>query len=365
MHFKIDRTTFLNELASLQGVAGAKQVIPILSHVLIETRVDRITLRATDLDLTITTGCEARVREDGSICLPARKLAEIVKSLLPGEVEIKVNGLHQATITSNGSRFKLMGVKAEDFPERKEFEGEYAEIPSDLFARFIPRVIHAGGSDESRYALNGAKLEISDERIRMVATDGHRLAIVEHDGQFGVALDINIPRKALSELAKLTAGFDGEMQIGEADNHIHFKLGKREIVSCLLSGQYPDYAGALPRENHNRFTVGRDLIHPAVKRVALMADERQHSIKLEIGECQMRVTSQTAGFGEAVELVTIGYEGGKIAASFNAAYLNDFLSAVEEDEILFEFKDGDTQARLSVTTSSLDRYAGVIMPLKF
>ncbi|MGH9841690.1 MAG: DNA polymerase III subunit beta, partial [Blastocatellia bacterium] len=119
MHFTIDRTAFLNELNHLQGVAGAKQVIPILSHVLIETRADRITLRATDLDLTITTGCEASVREDGSICLPARKLTEIVKLLAHGEIEIKVNGLHQATITSNGSRFKLKGLKAEDFPERK------------------------------------------------------------------------------------------------------------------------------------------------------------------------------------------------------------------------------------------------------
>jgi DNA polymerase-3 subunit beta len=171
MHFTIDRTAFLSELNHLQGVAGAKQVIPILSHVLIETRADQITLRATDLDLTIATRCDARVREEGSICLPARKLMEIVKSLAHGEVEIKVNGLCQATITSNGSRFKLNGVKAEDFPERKEFEGEFAEIPAGIFARFIPRVLHAVGNDESRYSLNGAKLELTSERIRMVATD--------------------------------------------------------------------------------------------------------------------------------------------------------------------------------------------------
>ncbi|MGH9838173.1 MAG: DNA polymerase III subunit beta [Blastocatellia bacterium] len=219
MHFKIDRTAFLNELYHLQGVAGAKQVIPILSHLLIETCADGITMRATDLDLTISTECEAIVRGAGSVCLPARKLMEIVKSLAHGEVEIKANDLCQASITSNGSRFKLNGVEAKGFPERKEFQGEYAEISADLFSRFIPRVIHAVGNDESRYALNGAKLEITGERIRMVATDGHRLALVEHDGQFNAVLNAIVPKKALAELAKLCAGFDGLMRIGRTDNH--------------------------------------------------------------------------------------------------------------------------------------------------
>jgi DNA polymerase-3 subunit beta len=249
IHFKIDRTAFLNELNHLPGVAGAKQVIPILSHVLVETRADRITLRATDLDLTITTGCEARVREDGSICLPARKLAEIVKSLAHGEVEIKANGLNQATITSNGSRFKLNGVAAEGFPEPKDPPSEFTEVPAGIFSRFIPRILHAVGNDESRYSLNGAKLELGSERIRMVATDGHRLALIERDAQFSAEFNVLVPRKTLAELAKLCASFDGLMQIGKSDNHLHFKLGKREVVSCLLCGQYPDYANVLPKDN--------------------------------------------------------------------------------------------------------------------
>ncbi|HJZ82576.1 MAG TPA: DNA polymerase III subunit beta [Pyrinomonadaceae bacterium] len=365
MHFKIDRTVFLNELYSLQGVAGAKQVIPILSHLLIETRMDWIGMRATDLDLTIATECDALVREEGLVCLPARKLMEIVKSLEHGEVEVKVNGFHQAMITSNGSRFKLNGVEAASFPERKEFEGEYAEISADLFSRFIPRVIHAVRQEASPYALNGAKLEVSGARIRMVATDGHRLALVEHDGQFGEELDVLIPKKTLAELARLCAGFDGEMQIGKSDNHIHFKLGKREVVSCLLSGQYPDYAKVLPTDNHNRFTVGRDAIHPAVKRVSLMADDRSRAIKLEIGEGQMNISSQAAELGEAGETVAIDYAGDAIVAGFNATYLNDLFSAIEEDEILFEFKNGESQTQISVQTAHDDRHLAVVMPMRF
>ncbi len=258
----------------------------------------------------------------------------------------------------------MNGVKAEDFPERKEFEGEFAEIPAGIFARFIPRVLHAVGNDESRYSLNGAKLELTGERIRMVGTDGHRLALVKRDAHFSAELDVLVPRKSLAELAKLCADFGGLMQIGKTDNHLHFKLGKREVVSCLLSGQYPDYANVLPKENHNRFTVGRDAIHPAIKRVALMADDKQHAIKLEIGDCKLHVSSQTADIGEAGETIIVGYDGQPITAGFNAMYLNDFLNAIEEDEILFEFKTGDTQARLSTVTSNCDRCSVIVMPMR-
>src|SRR5262249_37869573 len=154
MHFKIDRSAFLNELCLLQSVAGSKQAIPILSHLLIETDADRIVMRSTDLDLTIITECEADVREDGSICLPARKLMEIVKSLAQGEIEIKTNDLHQAAISCNGSRFKLRGEAAENFPELQEYTGKYTEIPAELFSRFIPRVVYAAGQEGSRYAIN-------------------------------------------------------------------------------------------------------------------------------------------------------------------------------------------------------------------
>lgn len=364
MNFRIDRTTFLNELYYLQGAVSPKQVIPILSHLLIKTGAGRIVMRASDLDITITTECEAAVREEGSICLPARKLIEIARSLAQGEIEIKTNDLCQATITSNGSRFKLRGVEAENFPDLQEYSGKCAEVPANIFSRFIPRVVHAVGQEGSRYALNGAKLEISDERIRLVATDGHRLALIEREEKFTESLDVIIPKKTLTELAKLCASGDEMLQIGKADNHIHFQCGKRQIVSCLLAGQYPDYSAVLPKENHNRFTVGREMISPAIKRVALMADDKQHAIKLEIGEGEMQVSSQSADIGEAGETVAIDYQGEKITTGFNATYLNDFFNAVEEDEILFEFKTGNTQTQLSVTTAYHDCCLAVVMPMR-
>src|SRR5262249_16899290 len=140
----------------------------------------------------------------------------------------------------------------------RQFSDNYAEISVEIFSRFIPRVIHAAGQEGSRYALNGAKLEITNERIRMVATDGHRLALIEHEWRFDAEVDVIVPKKSLVELGKLCAGGDGLLRIGKSDNHIHFEFGKRRITACLLAGQYPDYSAVLPKRNHNRFRVGRN-----------------------------------------------------------------------------------------------------------
>ncbi len=364
MNIKVDRNLFLSELCCLQGVAATKQIIPILSHLLIETGHGKITMRATDLDLSITTECDAVVREQGSICLPARKLMEIVKSLPNAEIEIKANDLHQAAINCEPSRFKMNGLGPDDFPESQEYSGLFAEIPAEIFSRFIPRIIHAAGQEGSRYALNGAKLEISNERIRMVATDGHRLALVEHEGSFAVRLDVILPKRAVIELGRLCAGNDEMLRIGRDDNHIHFHLGKRRIVSRLLTGIYPDYSAVAPKENFNRFTVGREMITPAIKRVSLMAEDRSRAIKMEIGGGEMRISSECCGIGEAGETIPIMYEGDRITVGFNAAYLNDFFHAIgEEEEALFEFKDGNTQAQINVHTTDDDRFVEIVMPL--
>jgi DNA polymerase-3 subunit beta len=363
MNIKVDRDLFLSELYYLQGLAGAKQSIPILSHLLIEAAPGKITMRATDLDVTVTTECAAAVRDGGSICLPARKLAEIVKSLAHGEIEIKANDLSQAAIDCNGSRFKLNGVSAEDFPGIQEYSGEYSEVSAEIFSRFIPRVIHAVGQEGAHYALHGVKLEVSDERIRMVATDGHRLALVEREGRFGKAVDAIVPKRAMVELAKICAASDETLLIGKDDNHIRFNLGRREIVSCLLAGRYPDYSAVLPKENRRRLTLDRNAISPAVKRVALMADGRSRAIKLEIGKGVMNISSQSADCGEAVETVPICHEGKKITAGFNASYLCDIFSALDEDEILLEIKNGESPVQFTISASGQDRCVIIVMPL--
>jgi DNA polymerase-3 subunit beta len=199
----------------------------------------------------------------------------------------------------------------------------------------------------------------------MVATDGHRLAIIERKGEFGEPIDVIIQRKALTELAKLCAAGDEILQIGTTDNKIHFKLGARRMTSRLLTGDYPNYSAILPKENHRRFTVGREPVLSAIKRAAIMVGERQRAIKIEIGNGEMRISSESSENGEAIETVPIDYSGEAITAGFNSVYLSDFLTSTNEEELSFEFKDGHSPAQLRYSPSSQDRHLGVVMPMRW
>jgi DNA polymerase-3 subunit beta len=365
VHFTIDRGQLLSELKYLEGVVPAKHIIPALSHVRIEAMFGILKMRATDLDLTMTSETQADIRKAGAICLPLRKLTDIVKSLPKGEVDIKTDDDSQATIICNSSRFKLKGLNADEFPQRESYSGQFAEIPSEVLSRFIPRIIHAASQESSRYALDGAKLEITSALIRMVATDGHRLALIEQEGSFDTEVDVIVPRKALVELEKICSDGEGPLRIGKSDNHIHFELGKRRITTSLLTGQYPDYSLVLPKQNHNRLRVGRNDISLAIKRVALMADDRSHTIKMDIGAEVINITSQSHKTGEAGETVPIDYQGEPIIAGFNATYLNDFFNAIDEDEVLLEFETGEKPVQLSGGNPAYnDRCFAVIMPMR-
>ncbi len=364
MHIRVDRSQIWTELNYLQGVAPTKQIATGLSHVLIEAMFGKIRLRATDLDLTITAECQADILKHGSICVPVRKLTDVIRSLPKAEIDIKTDDKFQATITCNSSRFKLNGMNPSDFPEPETYSGLFAEIPAEVFSYFIHHVIQAAGRQESRYALNCAKLEISKGHIRMVATDGHRLAMIEREGEFNEPIEALIPRKTLTELAKLCASSDEALQIGKTDNKIHFKLGAREMVSQLAAGVYPDYTKVLPKENHNRFTVERNPTLAAIRRVALAADEHLPVIKLEIRNGEMRISSNSREMWEAGETIPINYSGEAITTGFNATYLSDFFSAANKEELSFEFKDGYSPAQLRCKPSSQCDWIGVVMPIR-
>jgi DNA polymerase III subunit beta len=165
-------------------------------------------------------------------------------------------------------------------------------------------------------------------------------------------------------LAKLCSAGDETLLVGKDDNHIRFKLGKREIVSCMLAGRYPDYSAVLPKEDLNSLTLDRDIVSPAIKRVALMADGRSRAVKLEIRKGRMNISSQSADFGEAGETIPIDYLGKKIVVGFNATYLSDVFNSFDEDELLFEIKNGETPAQFTSSTSNEDRCLAVVMPMR-
>jgi len=365
MHLTIGKAAFLKELNMLQGVVEKKSTIPMLSNLLLEAIGGELWIKGTDLDVSISTLCEAEIKQEGSICVQAKKLFEIVRSLPEADIEIKQGANDQLTIVCERSRFKMPGLPKDNFPEIKSFDGAYWQIPSDLIRTFINRTIFAITTEESRYALNGAKMELSGKAIRMVATDGHRLSFIERLSDFGDAkLDVLIPKKTLAELARLCGESNDAVEVGSGDNHLFFRVGKRLMSSRTLTGQFPNYELVLPKENNNRIVVETSRVSSAIKRVALMADDRSHAIKFDVNDGQINITSQSSEIGEAGESLPVEYAGPSIAAGFNAQYLLDFFNVIQDGDVTFEFKDGNSQAQIKSNNDPEYDLRYIIMPMR-
>jgi DNA polymerase III subunit beta len=366
MRLTTNKSVFLKELNFIQGVVEKKNTIPILSNLLLEAVSGKLVIRGTDLDVSISTVCEAEVLAEGAVCLHAKKLFEIVRALPEANIEIRCDEQEQVTLTCERSRFKLLGLAKGNFPIIPEFRNAGAHFPAELFQSFVSRAIFAVTNEESRYALNGAKFELSDKGIRMVATDGHRLSFIEKQGKFAEDLMIEtiIPKKTLTELLKLSGDAEETVEFTKDENHLFFKFGKRLLVSKMLNGQFPNYEMVLPKDNRNKVSIESERLAAAVRRVALMADERSHAIKIEIGSNQMTITAQASDVGEAGESLPVDYDGEQITAGFNATYLNDFLNTTQDSQVSLEFKDGNSQALLRPLSEVGYDFRYVIMPMR-
>ncbi len=365
MHLIIGKTSFLKELNMLQGVVEKKSTIPILSNLLLEAINGELWIKGTDLDVSISTRCEAQIKQEGAICIQAKKLFEVIRSLPEAEIEIRRGENDQVSLVCERSRFKMPGLTKDNFPEIKNFDGPFTPILPDLVRTFIGRTVFAITNEESRYALNGAKMEFSGTGVRMVATDGHRLSFIEKQADTGnVQLDVLIPKKTLTELSKLSAETDESVEVGQSDNHLFFKVGKRLLVSRTLSGQFPNYELVLPKDNNNKIALESARLSSAIKRVALMADERSHAIKFDINDGQINITSQSSELGEAGESLAVEYSGPAISSGFNAQYLLDFFSVVQDGEISLEFKDGSSQVQIRLKDEVECDFRYIIMPMR-
>lgn len=369
MQFVVSKQNLQKELGYVQGVVEKKNTIPVLSNILIESVGDgTIRLTGTDLDVTIRCDMDAEdIKTPGSICVQARKLFEIARLLPDAPVTFKKEANDWVTVTCDKSRFKMVGVSKEAFPEVPSFKSAPTKISAGIIKAFIDRTIFAITQEESRYTLSGAKFMLDDKGARMVTTDGHRLAYVEKKGvskDGSDAIDTLIPRKTLAELTKLTAGEEGEISLGMDGNHIFFEVGTRLLISRMLYGQFPNYEMVIPKNNDKEVQFDSSLLNQAIRRVALMADERSHAIRFHLGAKELVISSQNAEEGEANETIQTDYAGEETDIGFNAQYLQDFLNVVGDSAVKFEFKDGNSQAQLRPADGGDYDYKYIVMPMR-
>jgi DNA polymerase-3 subunit beta len=370
MEFNISKSALQKELGFVQGIVERKNTIPVLSNILIESMGENaIRIVGTDLDTTLRCETEAEVRTPGSMCVGARKLFEIARVLPDAPVSFRKEENNWAAVKCERSNFRIAGVERESFPEVPALSAATVKMPAQVLNTFISRTIFAITLEESRYTLSGAKFMLDKNAgARMVTTDGHRLAYIERKDLGSAApqasLDALIPRKTLAELTKLTAQYEGEIGLGADENHIYFEVGPRLLISRMLTGQFPNYEMVMPKGNDKSAVFDSAQLGQAIRRVALMADDRSHSIRLQLVPGNLNISSQTAEEGEARETVATEYAGEETDIGFNAQYLQDFLSIISDGQVAFEFKDGNSQAQLRPVGDADYDYRYIVMPMR-
>lgn len=373
MKFKINQDHFSNGLQQVLNVVASRSTMPILSNVLIEAEEGLISLTTTNLDLGIRCRIKAEVTDTGSITLPVRKLATIVKELPVNEVFLETSEKNQAKITSGGSLFKIMGISSEEFPPLPTFENRKVfELSQDEIVNMLKSVSYAQSTDENRYILNGVYFNFADEKLTLVATDGRRLGLT------GLDLEVSeentgsliLPAKTVAELERLM-GKGEKVNIAFNDRQAAFEIGLDEagdsglvdhlyLVSKIVEGNYPNYRQVIPKETEHRVKIERELMLECVHRAALVTSDKSNSVKIKISKNLLEISGQSTEYGESHESMAIAYDGPEVQVAFNPQFLMEPLKALNKDEVFFEFKDELSPGLFK----TLNNFICVIMPLR-
>ena len=369
MEFSVKKFDLLAELELTQGVVERKTTIPILSNLLFEAKGNRLSITATDLELSIRTSCDAKVKKEGSGTIPAKKLYDLVRLLPDEEIRFKLIENHWIQILSDCKSYKLVGMSKENFPALPGFPHALVKIPAALLNDLIAKTTFAISLEESRYTLNGALLVLKPDSVTMVATDGHRLAMVENTHKLeGLSAEVRVlvPKKAMTEIQRLAADSDdvASADFAQDESHLFFQIGRRLLTSRKLTGQFPNYEAVLPRDANKTVVLERGELQDALRRVSQLADQRSRAVKFVLAKEGIEISASSPEYGEAKESIEKEYKGEPLSIGFNAQYILDFLAAAADGPIAFELKDEQSAGQLRPLADESSRYRYVVMPMR-
>jgi DNA polymerase-3 subunit beta len=382
MELSVRRTDLLRELQLIQGIVERKNTIPILANVLIEAEegAEEIRLLATDLEVGLKTRCKAKVIRGGALTLPAKKLYEIVRALPETEIEITLTAAGAVTVAADRFSSRMQTLPLQDFPNIPEAPRRAtAVLPGDKFREMVRKTHFAITGEDTRYYLNGALFVFTELLMTLVATDGHRLALVSTSRGIKSAEEqpaattseeekdetrVILPKKTLLELIKLFDEAGTEVNYERGENHIFFDFGGRQLISRMIDAQFPAFERVIPQGNDKKIEFESDRLTNAIKRVALLSNSRARAVRFQIDAGKVEITSSSPEVGEASEVISVKYEGTSMQICFNAQYLLDFLAVADTDSVALEFKDEMSQAVLSPLSTEGCEYTYVIMPMR-
>lgn len=365
MHIQSRRNDLLQALQTVIGVVDRRQSLPILANVLLEAQEDRLLVTATDLELQLQ--CEAGIQnlQPGRLTAPARKLFDIVRSL-PEGAEISLEESAKRLIVKSGkSRFTLTTMPAEEFPSFASLaEAQTIGLPAKDLRNLLQRTQFAMAQQDVRYYLNGMLLEIDAERVRAVATDGHRLALGQLDLPTGAekAVQLILPRKAVLELQKLLDGGSETASLLIASNQVEARLDGVRLCSKVIEGRFPDYERVIPDQPERIAKGDCERVRAALSRVAILSNEKFRGVRLQFEQGRLRVISQNPEQEEAEDEVEISFDGEPLEIGFNVSYLLDAIGVISTEQFVLQLRGPDGSGLIRDDGASENRY--VVMPMR-
>ena len=366
MKFTITREQLQEGLVAVAAVVPTKTTLPVLANILVEATKDGLRLSGTDLDIAVSTVVPASIDQEGAVTLPARKLVEIVRELPTAAIRITTTGEQRVTIECGRSKFKLLGLPREEFPAFPgiKFEGGWKTAASEV-QKLVGHVAFAASTEESRPILNGVLWELRADRMRMVATNGHRLARMDVPAKGASAnADLIVPPKALEQIRRLYKP-EEELEIAKSENHLGFRSATTQVYTRLIEGPYPNYEQVIPRENDKVATVDKATFVSALRRMSIVASDQTHRIRVALNSGSCKFSVQTPDLGEAQEEIPVTYEGDALEIGFNASYLLEVLKYIPTDEIRMTFKGPERAATCEpVGWNDPASFMALVMPLR-
>jgi DNA polymerase-3 subunit beta len=369
MEFTIERDELLQGLYLTQGIVERRTTIPILANVLMDSVENGVTIAATDQEIGVRRRCDAKVKKKGSLTTGARKLYEIVRECPDGDIVIRTLDNNWIEISSGKSRFRIVGLDPKEFPAMpspaQDRESQTITVRSEVLREMIARTLFAVSTDETRLNLSGVLLEAPEEgKLRIVATDGHRLSMITRVAlEGGTAAGVIVPRKGVVEVSKVIEVGDEAVTIALQGGVAHASYGRVDLSMRLVEGEFPDYKQVVPQKSERRMLVGVEPLLSALRRVSVVSSERTRGVKLQLDGTRLDISSMNPDVGEATEELSVEYEGSPLSIGFNAKYLMDLLTVLPDSaQVEVGFNDEVSPGVLRCEADP--DYLYVVMPMR-
>ncbi|MFH1779446.1 MAG: DNA polymerase III subunit beta [Candidatus Omnitrophota bacterium] len=364
MDIKLTKENLQKGIQTVQNAASQKSSLPILFNILLETvKNNKIRLVATDLEIGIISTIDAEIQEEGAISIPAKKISDIVKELPGIKLSLSAKKNNQIIIKCEKSTFKMMGLPKDEFPKVPELvDKDVLTLPQKLLKTMLNMTLFAVSKDETRYILTGVLFMAMESKLRLVATDGRRLATIEKEipKSGGLVKKVIIPTKAVSELTRILKD-EGEVKISFSENQLSFELDDTLLITRLIEGEYPNYEQVIPKQVEEKIRLNKDLFYSAIKRASLFTAPDSQSIKLEAFKNKLIISKSAQDGSESREEIDCDYNGEEMTMGFNPNYLMDVLKNIDEEEVGFELTSPD---KPGVIRAGGNSYIYIILPMQ-